>query len=257
MTPSRLLHRFCLPLAVAGLTMLTAGAAEPAIIAKARAYLGGETALNQVTSLHYVGTLTLDEAVPATGPTPPAGAIEIIFQKPSRQRSVITAGKRIEITVLDGYDGWQKVQDPADATRWTLSLMQTDQIKNLRAYVAENLAFFRAVTDRQGAVEDLGAAMADGVACRKIAFVYSPQIAFYRYFDAGTGRLVLTETNQGEAIREEGQIIASGVKFPKTLVTTIKRPDGSAQRATINFEKIVVNEVFPDSLFAMPILGVK
>lgn len=254
MTISRLLQCCCLSLTLAGFVQVPAGAAEPDIIAKARLYLGGEAALNQVTSLHYVGKLTLQEATPAAGPVSPVG-VEIIFQKPSRQRSVITAEKRTEITVLDDYEGWQRVQDPADASRWTLSLLQADQIRSLRANVAENLSFFRGVGGRQGSVEDLGVATTDGITCRKIAFVHSPQIAFFRYFDVATGRLVLTETKQGEVIREQGEMVAGGVKFPKTLVTTLKRPDGSEQRVTINFDKITVNEAFPDSLFAMPSLG--
>lgn len=253
MTISRLLSRGCLLLALAGFAVLTAGAAEPEIIAKARAFLGGDAALDRVTSLHYVGKLTLEEGGKAadTGPV----SVEIIFQKPSRQRSVIAATKRVETTVLDGFDGWAKVQDPADATRWNLSLMEADQIRSLRANVTENLSFFRNRDSRQCTVEDQGAATVDGVACRKIAFIYSPQITFFRYFDAATGRLVLTETAQGESIREQGEILADGIRFPRILVTTLRRPDGSEQRVTIEFEKVSVNESFPDSLFAMPSLG--
>lgn len=253
MTFSRLLSRGCLLAVLAGFAALTVGAAEPDIIAKARAYLGGDEALDRVNSLHYVGKLTLEEGgKPAdTGPV----SVEIIFQRPNRQRSVIAAAKRIETTVLDGYDGWAKVQDPGDATRWSMSLMEADQLRSLRANVTENLSFFRNHDDRQCTVEDQGTAVVDGVACRKIAYVYTPQIAFYRYFDAASGRLVLTETAQGETIREQGEIMAAGIKFPRTLITTLRRPDGSEQRVTIEFEKVTVNEPFPDSLFAMPSLG--
>ena len=53
----------------------------------------------------------------------------------------------------------------------------------------------------------------------------------------------------------KGEILAGGIKFPRTLVTTLRRPDGSEQRVTIEFEKVTVNETFPDNLFAMPSLG--
>jgi hypothetical protein len=254
MTISSLLQRCCFLLALAGLALSPAHAAEPEIIAKARAYLGSEAALAQVTSLRYAGLLVLDDSTPEAGAQGPV-KVEIIFTKPSRQRSVITAEKRVETTVLDGYEGWQKVQDPADNSKWQLSLLQADQIRSLRANVAENLSFFRNVGDPKCTVEDQGAAMVDGTACRKIAFIYAPQIVFYRYFDTASGRLVMTETQQGESIREQGEIVAGGVRFPRTLVTTLKRPDGGAQRITINFEQVAVNETFPDSLFAMPSLG--
>ena len=254
MTITSLLHRCCFLFALAAVALPPARAAEPEIIARARTYLGNEAALAQVTSLHYAGMLVLDEGdatAKAQGPV----KVEIIFTKPSRQRSVITSEKRVETTVLDGYEGWQKVQDPSDNSRWQLSLLQADQIRSLRANVAENLSFFRNTGDPKCTVENQGAAEIDGIACRKIAFIYTPQIAFYRYFDEATGRLVMTETQQGESIREQGEIIVGGVRFPRTLVTTLKRPDGGAQRITINFEQVTVNEVFPDSLFAMPSLG--
>lgn len=241
---------------VAVLLAPLATAAEPAaIIAKARAHLGSEATLNGVTSLRFVGQLTVDRDPANAEPTTPERLkVEIIFQKPARQRSVITSTQRIETTVLDGYDGWQKVQDPKDDARWTMSLLRSEQIKNLRANVAENLSFFRGLPGRGMNVEDLGPVNIDGVACRKIAFIYAPQIGFHRYFDEETGRLVLTETRQGESIREVGEIRSGGIRFPKQLVTTFQRPDGASGQITIDFDAIYVNEAVDDSLFAMPSL---
>jgi hypothetical protein len=234
-----------------------ATAAQPAdIIAKARAHLGSETALDGITSLRFVGQLIIDrDPANPDQTTPPRLTVEIIFQKPARQRSVITSAQRIETTVLDGYDGWQKVQDPNDATRWTMSLLRSEQIKNLRANVAENLSFFRGLPGRVMSVEDLGPVNIDGIACRKVGFIYGPQIGFHRYFDLATGRLVLTETRQGETIREQGEIRAGGIRFPKQLVTTFQRPDGASGQITIEFDAIFVNEAVDDNLFATPSLG--
>lgn len=254
---STTLRRFLLALAFGVLALANLTAQTPAeVIAKARAYLGPEALLNEVQSIRYVGRLTVErEPALPDQPVPGALSVEIIFQKPARQRSVIKAPQRIETTVLDGYDGWQRLQDPADESRWTLSLLRTEQIKNLRANVAENLSFFRGMPDRGMNVEDLGSANVEGVECRKLAFVYSPQIAFIRYFDTQTGRLVLTETRQGESIREQGEIMSGGIRFPGRLVTTIRGTDGSTGRITIDFDAIHVNESFPDSFFSTPSLG--
>lgn len=244
--------RRALSLTAVCLALSTAHAAEPAIIAKARAYLGSETALNSVTSVHYTGILDID----AHDKTPAQQLmIEIILQKPDRQRSVVTGPGIIETTALNGYEGWRKVQDPKDASRWKMDLLGADQIKGLRANVQENLAFFRGAGDPRATVEDLGPATADGVACHKLAFIYSPQAVFTRYFDVSTGRLVLTETLQGEQIREQGTIIVGGIKFPQKLVTTVARPDGTTQKVTITFEKVGVNETFPDDYFSVPSMG--
>lgn len=242
--------RFALACA-AGLLALTARAAEPAIIAKARAYLGAEAALNAVQSIHFVGTLVKPD--PANPDKTVRSAIEIIFQRPERQRVVETSDKMIEITAMpDGYEGWIRREDPANPAGWKQTTLNAAQIKLNRASTLENLAFYRGIERQGGRIEDQGAATTDGVACEKIAFIYAPDNIFYRYFDVATGRLVLTQTASGSAIREQGQMTASGVRFPKTLVQTMPLPDGTTRTITLNFESVTVNETLPAELFAVP-----
>ena len=244
--------RLC-SVACAALVFAAAGrATEPAIIAKARAYLGTEAALESVKSIHYQGTLTLANS---SDPAKPArAAVDIVFQKPDQQRISSTSDKLIEVTALDAYDGWQRQQDPADPTKWQQTLLGPEQIKRLRANTWENLFFFRGLEASGGRVEEKGSASFDGVNCAKVAFIHSSTIIFYRYFDKATGRLVFTETENGSTIREQGEILASGVHFPQSIVTTTKTTTGVTQTVTINFDKITVNEVFPSKLFTPPSL---
>jgi outer membrane lipoprotein-sorting protein len=245
-------------LAVCGLgcsLVATATAAEPAIVAKARSFLGSEAALNAVKSVHFVGTLvTSDPADPAKQTR---AAVEIFFQTPEKQRIQATSDKTIEVTALDGYDAWQRVQDLANPANWQLKLLGVEQIKRLRAGTWESLEFFRGIERHGGRVEDQGAATMDGVACEKLAFIYAANIIFYRYFDQATGRLVYTETEAGGTQREQGETIVSGVRFPKTIITANKNSSGQTQTITLNFEKVTVNEAMPDSLFAVPALPAK
>jgi hypothetical protein len=229
-----------------------ASAAEPAIIAKARAYLGNEAALEAVKSVHYVGTLITADPADATKQT--RAAMEIVFQKPGQQRIVATSDKVIETTALDGYDGWQRIQDAANPTKWRQTLLGSEQIKRLRANTWENLAYFRGIERVGGRLEDQGAKTVEGVACQKIAFIHGPGIVFYRYFDVATGRLVFTETEAGGTIREQGEMIVNGVRFPRSIVTSTKNAQGQTQTVTINFEKITVNTVFPENQFRVPAL---
>lgn len=219
---------------------------EPAIIAKARAFLGTEAALNAINSISYHGTLTVK------GLDQPPTALDIIFQKPYCYRAVATSPAEIKVTVLNGYDGWERREDAKDKTRWRMVLYKTDKIKGLRANTWENLAFFRGIEEAGGSLEDLGKATVDGLVCRKLAFIHSPEITFYRYFDQDTGRLVLTETKNGEKIREEGTIMAGGVKFPKELITDARSDDGKEIRITITFDRITVNQPIPAGTFDMP-----
>ncbi len=246
--PQRLFVAAC-----AAVLFASAGrAAEPAVIAKARAYLGPESALDGVKSIHFVGTLiTADPADPTKDLR---SAVEIMFQKPEQQRIRAVSEKSIEVTALNGYDGWRRVQDPVDPTKWQQTLLGAEQIKHLRANTWENLAFFRGLERRGGRVEDQGPAVIDGIACEKVAFIHAPTIIFYRYFDTASGRLVFTETESGATMREQGELMAGGVRFPKTLVQTSKMPNGQVQTVTINFEKVTVNEPLAADLFAVPTL---
>jgi len=68
---------------------MAAVAAEPAIIAKARASLGTEAALNAVKSVHFVGTLVTADPADASKQT--RAAVEIFFQAPEKQRIQATS----------------------------------------------------------------------------------------------------------------------------------------------------------------------
>jgi outer membrane lipoprotein-sorting protein len=236
-------------------TAISAAAAEPAIIAKARAYVGTEAALEAVKTIHYQGTLVVADE--ADGSKQPPASMDLLFQKPYRQRVKATSTQRIEVTALDGYDGWQRLQDPVDATKWRQSLLGTDQIKRLRANTWENLSFFRGIETIGGRIEDMGPVTFEGIACQKLAYIHAPTIIFYRYFDVATGRLVYSETENGSGIREQGEVRVNGIRFPKSMTNTTKLPDGKVRTYTITFDKITVNEDIPASQFAVPPLSAK
>jgi len=158
---------------------------------------------------------------------------------------------KIEITALDDYDSWQKLQDAKNPSTWKLTLQSPDTIKRLRANTKENLTFYR---DPEGKVEiiDLGMTQLDGHEAHKVAFKHAETIIFYRYFDSKTGRLMRTETEQGGYIVEEGEIMAGGLRFPKKLINTTKAADGKMRTIVVEFEKVTINETFAASLFATP-----
>jgi outer membrane lipoprotein-sorting protein len=240
--------------AMVALAMTAGGwAAEPDIIAKARAFVGSEEALNGLTSVRYTGTLVAPDAQDATKQT--RTALEIIFQKPERQRITATSDTVVETTALDSYDGWMRMHDPANPEKWRQTLLGPEQIRRLRANTWENLSFFRGLENQGGRVEDQGTKEIEGKTTRKIAFIHNPNVIFFRYFDVATGKLVFTETEGGGSIREEGEIVVKGVRFPKRIITTSKSPKGDVQTVTIEFDKIEVNEVFPATLFRVPALG--
>lgn len=228
-------------------------AEEPVIIAKARARLAPDAVLDAVQSIHYAGTMKeLDSANPDQ---PRTRSIEIYLQKPDQQRIEIKSDVTIELSALDGYEAWQRTINAKDPNDWRQSQLGVDQIKQLRADVWQNLAFFRGLDRIGGRVVDEGGATIDGKLCEKIAFYHSDTIVYFRYFDQKTGDLVFTGTPENN-IREQGEIMAGGIRFPQTLVITQKIGDRTLTR-TITFDKIDVNEPMPDRLFATPLPTLK
>lgn len=226
--------------------------AEVPLLVAARAYVGPEALLDAVNALRMVGEL---EVVESGASVPGTARLEILFQKPDRQRITATSDAKTEITALDGYDAWSRVSDSSNPGAWQVSLLGSDQIKRLRANTFENLAFYRGLESRGARIEDRGAVQVDGVNCRKLAFIHAPDIVFVRCFDIVTGRLVLTETDNGTQIREEGELLAGGLRFPKRIVTTNSFPDGSMRTIRVTFSEIEVNPELEPSLFVIPSLG--
>lgn len=211
-------------------------------IAKARAYVGTESALDGVRSMHITGTLENE-----TGAKAP---VEIICQKPDQRLIKLTLDKVIKLTGLDDYDGWEQTRDSVNPTNWQLKLMDGTQIKRIRADNAETLNFFKSIERHGGKVEFLGDAKLEGHDTVKLAYNYGPGIIFYRYIDKATGKQILVETESGVTIREEGEMIVNGVRFSKRIIN--RNADGKSNTLTI--ESLTLNEVFPESLFAVPAL---
>ncbi len=227
---------------LASLGLARAGT-EDAILAKARAFAGPEAALNAVTSVHFIGTLDAGDGSRV--------AIEIIFQKPSQQKVIATGPNLIEVTALDDYEGWMRTQDAKDPSRWNLTLLRGEQVRRLQANVIENLNFFRAA-GFAGTITDGGIVEIEGRKAHRVSFDHGNGIVFTRYFDEQTGRMMRTETDQGSIIREEGEILVDGIRFPKRILNTNPQADGAVRTVTIEIDKVTVNEVFAASLFAVP-----
>lgn len=226
------------------------------IIARARAAVGSEAVLNGVRSIHFVGTLETTAQVPVDGDAnnlrtePVRLGLDIIFQKPYQQRMTLRSDQGVEVTALDDYDGWVRRTPAADPTRWQISFLDVPQVKRLRANTWENLAFFRGIEQRGGKLTFAGDATVDGRACSKLVFTHDDNIVFTRYFAKDSGALVKTETEAGGEIREEGELVVQGLRFPRKLIN--RAPNG--QVSVITFERITLNEAFPAETFAVPTL---
>ena len=239
------------------LAMAASAAASPGeIITKARAYLGSEAALDAVKSVRYMGTVDTVEKQEDGVEKPVSYGIEIIFQREYQQRITLTRDTSVVTTALDDYEAWHRVQDRNDASRWRTVLFQKSQVKQFRASSWQNLAFFKGIEHVGGRVEDNGVVQIDGKDAHKLSFVHEPGIVYVRYFDPGSGKLLFTETDQGVRIREEGEIVEAGIRFPRRI-TNITTAEGRERVVTITISEVTVNETFPDELFRVPLVPSK
>jgi hypothetical protein len=232
------------------LALLFAAAArsEPAVVGLARAYLGPDSTLSAITSIHYVGTLDRVDPDHAGGPI--HGTLELTFVKPLRQRLVARMDKTTLTTVLDGYDAWDFLQDNTDSSKFELKWLSAGDIKTLRANTWENLYFFRGL-EGDDAIVDKGPATVDQVACERVDFTHGPGIVYERYFDRDTGRLVLTIRGP-EMIRESGEIRVNGLRFAKTIVSVTKLASGKDLTSTVTFSSVTLNEPVAPDAFVVP-----
>ena len=211
-------------------------------IARARARLGSESALQGLTSIRYTGTLVVDGANQRS--------LDILFQKPLKQRITLTSAEIVDVIGLDDYDAWQKRSNPKNPAQWQLTLIDPAQTKRLRAQVWDNLYFFSGLEKMRGSVRLEGDVTVDGVACVKLVFTYHENMVLTRYFERATARLVKVETETGTEIREEGEIFANGIRFPRKV--TNREKDGRA--ITMVFDQVILNETHAASEFAVPAL---
>ena len=240
--------------AVVALLAPSARAGEPPIIAKARACVASEEAFARMKTVHFIGRLVRPNPDFPNDPSKAASTlVEIYFEKPWRERIVARAPGRYVETALDGFDGWQRTVDEAAGAKPSLVLLGADVTENLRADTWENLNFYRGLDQAGGRTEDQGPVSVNGIACEKVAFIHSPTIAYARYFDRATGRLVLTETAAGVVIVERGEIIEAGIRFPQSLTTRQRDNAGVEHVSNYVFDKIIVNEALPDSYFTVPL----
>lgn len=233
---------------------MSAPAAEAvaAVIARARAFLGTEEAIGRLQSVHYAGVLDLVDAAAPKDAKPVRSALEVVFEKPYRQLMVITSDTIVETTGLNEFDAWVRQQQKGDLTRWRMRILPVDQIRRLRAITWENLAFFQGIEAVGGRIIDGGDTVVDGKACRKLTFSHDDGIFFARYFDNKTGQLLLTESETGTVIREEGEIRSNGLRFPQRIITVNKEKDKVVNTMTITFDKVATNEPFDPKMFAVP-----
>ena len=213
------------------------------VISNARAELGSEAALESVQALHYKGeVIGPDDKV--------LGKLELYFKKPYLQRLEFETDVSREITAVSPYDGYMQLIDLTGQDRGGIRVLGAAEVKRLMANSLENLFFFKGpATQRRGETSLVGTETYEGKRAHRVRFSYSSGLLYERLFDAETGKLLATESDEG-AVRliEKASVVVDGIKFPKEVWTY---ENGELVRKVL-FSEIIVNPNLPDSLFDFP-----
>jgi len=211
------------------------------VLDKARQWLGGDAALQQIETLRYEGVI---ESVDGKN-----GTISISLEKPYQQRQTIEQDGRVLIRGLNDLDGWTQSYLKETPDRWNMQIMAYPEVRRFRINTWENLNFFD-----HGALQNVKIESGDSETIRgrkadSVIFDYGKGVIYQRFFDSITGQLLLTRLDNGQQIREIGVQEIDGIKFPERLETLDE--EGNLLHS-IEFTRIEVNPEWEGDLFEMP-----
>lgn len=221
------------------------------VLARARRRVGLDRDLDAVQSLYYRCRIEVG------GKAEAKGTLEILLQKPCRQKTIRVLGDQREIVGLDDTEAWMRVESLSRPKLSRIDILPLSQMRLLKANALENLWFYSGSERFGGRVELRGTTTFENRPAVRVAFIHSDEIVFVRTFDQADGRLLTTEGPGGEQIREQGEQSVAGLRFPERLVSTGKMPDGSPVEITILFDEIVVNGPVAADSFTLPLPGVR
>ena len=213
------------------------------IIAKARDYLGSDDKLRGIRTIQYSGVFES----PANGDT---GYISIYLRKPLMQRMVVVNGVVTETTAINDFDGWKSRTNKNDPDGWAMFILNLSEMKRMRANTWENLNFFEGIEHLKGRIINKGKLRKDSRDAHLLVFEYDDDIYYERYFDAKTGELISTINDKGVEIKEVGEILENGIRFPEKVITLV---DGEVINQ-VTFHEILLNEELDESIFDFPSL---
>lgn len=224
-------------------TLAQAAAPAETLVAKARAALGGETALNAVKSLRI-------EMSVADAEGKSLGAMINEYKSPLKQRELNYTEKNLElVSASDGREGYKTFRR-LDNNASQMQVIPYEENEARRDITASNLNLLAVPDPERGTLAAGEDATIEGAACATLDYKYRSGVLIRRYIDKATGRLAATRLgDKGPLMINIGEQKVSGIIFPKSIVI---RDDKGKTLRTLTLAKIEVNAPLDDATFAMP-----
>ena len=246
-----------LPLALCALAARLAAAPTvtlDVVLARARAALGPEPALDAVQSISYIGRVELDERG-GKEPHQSTGTMELTVLKPNRQRLVQVLDGIREIIGINETEGWHRTEPVGQPFRARVTLLDRAMTRRMQAYAFENLSFYRGLEKLGGRVELRNETGFAGHPAVEVAFIHPDGVTFLNTFDIQTGKLLQTVTDDGITIQEEGEVRSGGIVFPHKVTSVQQFRDGRTRTIVVTFDEIRVNPKIDPASFLVTMPG--
>jgi hypothetical protein len=211
------------------------------IIDLARSYYGQENLLDSVRTIYYEGQVL----EPGEGKVP--GNFRMFLKKPMCQRIELQSGDIVDIRSTNGLEGYWMRLDKASGKK-QVAVLDSGRLETMIVGALENLNFLKATDHRRRDVWFRELTRYQGAPCYKLRFQYKDVIYYDRLVDAASGRILLTEDNQGLQIHQRGDVFANGIRFPKNLESY----QGRKHVNTLLISLVLLNSEIPDSFFDFP-----
>ena len=213
-------------------------------VKKARSFLGDEGKLDSLHTIQYKGSLLYSSG--------DLGTIEMVYQKPLRQKMTAVVNNRKEVSVLDETEGWTTFERVGDSARLGMEIFDPIRILIMQAAVREAFSFYRAPDVRNGKIHYNGKQNVKGRECVVLTYDHGDGVAYHRFIDEETGQLMKTLDSKGVEFYEEGEMIIDGIRFPKKMISTFETGIGT-QTMEFAWTSIRLNKKLADSEYEMPL----
>jgi hypothetical protein len=221
---------------------LSAQETEPkAIIDRARATVGTESALDNLVTLRLVGRLE-----PADRKMPSATLL-IVARKPCSQRMEIRVDDLVETTILKGKRACI-IRSNLNAEASQMRELTGPELERIRYSTRQFFKYFRPDHRRGEKVSLVGIEPRHGKRCYKLSYRYPDGLETIRFFSLEDDQLVSTITGNGVESIGVGSRVVEGIKFPER----IEYHEDDRKLHTIIFEEIYVNQPLAAGIFDIP-----
>lgn len=210
------------------------------LIRKARRHLADEASLNQVDTIDFRGQIV-------EAKNNQIKRIHMQLKKPDEGRIVIEDDRAVNIYSISGLGGFSEYKNKITGDYAQKPLTPLEQEK-LLASVLNELYFYEGPELVGSHPVVVGPFVLDDVNVYSLKEECSSKTYFEHIIDAKTGRCIETNIDGNQIQRQEGTIIAGGIRFPKLL----KVFQGEVWFCTLDIKEIKINEPMDAFNFRIP-----